>query len=62
LYTGGKPFDEYMRGFFFGMIGDVVNALANDYDALGNGFSFSISPEKAKESLSDFKAARQILK
>ncbi len=50
LDTGGKPFDEYMRGFFFGMIGEVVNALANDYDRFTEmASSFSISPEKAKK-------------
>ncbi|MBR2133240.1 MAG: metallophosphoesterase [Eubacterium sp.] len=48
LDTNGKPFDEYMKGFFFGMIGDVVNALANDYDRfIDMAGSFSISREKA---------------
>lgn len=50
LDTGGKPFDEYMKGFFFGMIGDVVYALANDYDRFTEmAGSFSISPAKAKK-------------
>ncbi|MBR0412059.1 MAG: metallophosphoesterase [Eubacterium sp.] len=50
LDTGGKPFDEYMRGFFFGMIGGVIEALANDYDRFCEmAPSFSISPEKAKK-------------
>ena len=48
LDTNGKPFDEYMKGFFFGMIGDVVNALANDYDRfIDMAGSFSTSREKA---------------
>ena len=50
LDTGGKPFDEYMRGFFFGMIGEVVNSLANDYERFTEmAPSFSISKEKAKK-------------
>ena len=50
LDTGGKPFDEYMRGFFFGMIGGVIDALANDYDRfIDTAPSFSISKEKAKK-------------
>ncbi|MBQ9516493.1 MAG: metallophosphoesterase [Eubacterium sp.] len=50
LDTGGKPFDEYMKGFFFGMIGGVIEALANDYDRFCEmAPSFSISPEKAKK-------------
>ena len=50
LDTGGKPFDEYMKGFFFGMIGGVIDALANDYDRfIDSAPSFSISKEKAKK-------------
>ena len=32
--TDGKPFDEYMKGFFFGMIGEVIWAMGNDIDRL----------------------------
>ena len=50
LDTGGKPFDEYMRGFFFGMIGGVIDALANDYDRFTEmAGAFSIRPDKAKK-------------
>ena len=50
LDTSGKPFDEYMKDFFLGMISDVVNALANDYDRfIEMAPSFSISAEKAKK-------------
>ena len=50
LDTQGKPFDEYMKGFFFGMIGEVVNAIANDYDRfIEMAPSFSVKPEKAKK-------------
>ncbi len=50
LDTQGKPFDEYMKGFFFGMIGGVLDALANDYDRFVDmAGSFSISPDKARK-------------
>ena len=50
LDTGGKPFDEYMKGFFFGMIGGVIDALANDYERfIDTAPSFSISKEKARK-------------
>ncbi|MBR2100647.1 MAG: metallophosphoesterase, partial [Eubacterium sp.] len=50
LDTGGKPFDEYMKGFFFGMIGGVLDALANDYDRFTEmAGAFSIRPDKAKK-------------
>ncbi|MBR4240872.1 MAG: metallophosphoesterase, partial [Eubacterium sp.] len=50
LDTGGKPFDEYMKGFFFGMIGGVIDALANDYNKfIDFAPSFSISKDKAKK-------------
>ena len=50
LDTGGKPFDEYMKGFFFGMIGGVIDALANDYDKFCDmAPSFSISSDKARK-------------
>lgn len=50
LDTGGKPFDEYMRGFFFGMIGGVIEALANDYNRFCEmAPSFSISTDKARK-------------
>lgn len=62
LDTGGKPFDEYMRGFFFGMIGEVVNALANDYDRFTEmAGSFSISPEKARKLKPILKPAGKFL-
>lgn len=48
--TGGKPFDEYMEGFFFGMLRGLVEALANDYDRFTEmAGSFSVSPQKAKK-------------
>ena len=50
LDTNGKPFDEYMRGFFFGMIGEVLWALGNDIDRLAEmAPSFSIPGEKVKK-------------
>jgi hypothetical protein len=62
LDTGGKPFDEYMKGFFFGMIGEVVNALANDYDRFTEmANAFSISPEKAKKLKPILKPAGKFL-
>lgn len=50
LDTNGKPFDEYMRGFFFGMIGEVIWAMGNDIDRLAEmAHSFSIPGEKVKK-------------
>lgn len=50
LDTGGKPFDEYMKGFFFGMIGEVIWAMGNDIDRLAEMTpSFSIPGEKVKK-------------
>lgn len=50
LDTNGKPFDEYMRGFFFGMIGEVIWAMGNDIDRLAEiAPSFSIPGEKVKK-------------
>lgn len=50
LDTNGKPFDEYMRGFFFGMIGEVIWAMGNDIDRLVEmAPSFSIPGEKVKK-------------
>lgn len=48
--TGGKPFDEYMKGFFFGMIGEVIWAMGNDIDRLAEMTpAFSIPGEKVKK-------------
>lgn len=50
LDTGGKPFDEYMKGFFFGMIAEVIWAMGNDIDRLAEMSSaFSIPGEKVKK-------------
>ena len=50
LDTKGKPFDEYMRGFFFGVIGEVIWAMGNDIDRLAEmAPSFSIPSEKVKK-------------
>lgn len=50
LDTGGKPFDEYMRGFFFGMISEVIWAMGNDIDRLAEMTpAFSIPGEKVKK-------------
>lgn len=48
--TKGKSFDEYMKGFFFGMIGEVIWAMGNDIDRLAEMTpSFSIPGEKVKK-------------
>lgn len=48
--TNGKPFDEYMKGFFFGMIGEVIWAMGNDIDRLAEMTpAFSIPGEKVKK-------------
>ena len=50
LDTNGKPFDEYMKSFFFGMIGEVIWAMGNDIDRLSEMTSaFSIPGEKVKK-------------
>lgn len=50
LDTKGKPFDEYMRGFFFGMIAEVIWAMGNDIDRLAEMTpAFSIPGEKVKK-------------
>lgn len=50
LDTGGKPFDEYMKGFFFGMIGEVIWAMGNDINRLAELTpAFSIPGEKVKK-------------
>lgn len=50
LDTGSKPFDEYMKGFFFGMISEVIWAMGNDIDRLAEMTpAFSIPGEKAKK-------------
>lgn len=50
LDTNGKPFDEYMKGFFFGMIGEIIWAMGNDIDRLAEmSPSFSIPGEKVKK-------------
>lgn len=48
--TDGKPFNEYMKGFFFGMIGEVIWAMGNDIDRLAEMTpAFSIPGEKVKK-------------
>lgn len=48
--TNGKPFDEYMKGFFFGMIKDVLWAMGYDIDRLAEmSDAFSIPGEKIKK-------------
>ncbi len=50
LDTGSKPFDEYMKGFFFGMISEVIWAMGNDIDRLAEMTpAFSIPGEKVKK-------------
>lgn len=50
LDTKGKPFDEYMKGFFFGMIGEIVWAMGNDINRLSEMTdAFSIPGEKVKK-------------
>lgn len=48
--TNGKSFDEYMKGFFFGMIGEIVWAMGNDINRLAEMTpAFSIPGEKVKK-------------
>ena len=50
LDTGGKTFPEYMKGFFFGMIAEVIWAMGNDIDRLAEMTpAFSIPGEKIKK-------------
>ena len=50
LDTGGVPFDEYMKTFFFGMITELVEAAATDIDHLAEMTgSFSVPGEKVKK-------------
>ncbi len=50
LDTQGKPFDEYMKGFFFGMIREVLWAMGYDIDRLAEmSDAFSIPGEKIKK-------------
>ena len=50
LDTNGKPFDEYMKGFFFGMIREVIWAMGNDINRLAEMTpAFSIPGEKIKK-------------
>ncbi len=50
LDTDGKPFNEYMKGFFFGMIAEVIWAMGNDIDRLAEMTpAFSIPGEKIKK-------------
>ncbi len=50
LDTGGKPFDEYMKTFFFGMITDLFDAAANDIDKLAQMTdAFSIPGKTVKK-------------
>lgn len=48
--TNGKPFDEYMRTFFFGMIAELIESAATDIDRLAEMTdAFSIPGEKIKK-------------
>lgn len=48
--TNGKPFDEYMRTFFFGMIAELIEAAATNIDRLAEMTdAFSIPGEKVKK-------------
>lgn len=50
LDTDGKPFDEYMKGFFFGMIKEVLWAMGYDINRLAEmSDAFSIPGEKVKK-------------
>ncbi len=45
--TGGKSFDKYMEGFFFGMVREVIWAMGYDIDKLAEMTpAFSIPSEK----------------
>lgn len=49
LDTGGKPFPQYMKAFFIGMISEVLWAAANDIDRLSEMTgAFSIPGEKVR--------------
>lgn len=48
--TNGKSFPEYMKGFFFGMIKEVLWAMGNDIDRLAEMTpAFSVSGETVKK-------------
>lgn len=48
--TNGKPFDEYMKSFFFGMIREVITAAATDIDHLAEMTdAFSVPGDKVKK-------------
>ena len=50
LDTNGKPFDEYMKGFFFGNIAEMLNAAATDIDRFSKMTdAFSVPGEKVKK-------------
>lgn len=50
LDTNGKPFDEYMKNFFFGMIREVLWAMGYDINRLAEmSDAFSIPGEKVKK-------------
>ena len=50
LDTGGKPFDQYMRTFFFSMISELLDAAATDIDHLAEMTdAFSVPGEKVKK-------------
>ena len=50
LDTDGKPFDEYMKDFFFGMIREVLWAMGYDINRLAEmSDAFSIPGEKIKK-------------
>ncbi|MBR6392393.1 MAG: metallophosphoesterase [Eubacterium sp.] len=62
LDTGGKSFPDYMKGFFFGMLGGIVDSLANDYDRFTEmAGAFSVKPEKAKKLKPILKPAGKFL-
>lgn len=50
LDTGGKSFDEYMKGFFFGNISEMLNAAATDIERFSKMTdAFSVPGEKVKK-------------
>lgn len=62
LDTDGKPFDEYMKTFFFGMVAEVIWAMGNDIDRLAEMTdAFSIPGEKVKKLAPIIKPVGKIL-
>lgn len=62
LDTNGKPFDEYVKSFFFKMVKEVIWAAGNDINRLAEMTpSFSIPGEKVKKFAFVIKPAGRLL-